>query len=97
MATGIVKWFNATKGYGFIQPDSGGKDVFVHISAVEKAGLSSLNEGAKVSYEEVSNRGKTSAENLRVGLISNSWACIVRRVGDISRRQSPAGVEPTGV
>jgi cold shock protein len=67
VATGIVKWFNATKGYGFIQPDSGGKDVFVHISAVEKAGLSSLNEGAKVSYEEVSNRGKTSAENLRVG------------------------------
>jgi CspA family cold shock protein len=52
VATGTVKWFNPTKGYGFIQPDSGGKDVFVHISAVEKAGLSSLNEGAKVSYEE---------------------------------------------
>jgi CspA family cold shock protein len=67
VATGTVKWFNPTKGYGFIQPDSGGKDVFVHISAVEKAGLSSLNEGAKVSYEEMSNRGKTSAENLRVG------------------------------
>ncbi len=66
MATGTVKWFNATKGYGFIQPDNGGKDVFVHISAVEKAGLSSLNEGAKVSYEEMSNRGKTSAENLKV-------------------------------
>ena len=65
MAIGTVKWFNATKGYGFIQPDSGGKDVFVHISAVEKAGLSSLNEGAKVSYEEVSNRGKSSAENLK--------------------------------
>jgi CspA family cold shock protein len=67
VATGTVKWFNSTKGFGFIQPDSGGKDVFVHISAVEKAGLSSLNEGAKVSYEEMENRGKTSAENLRVG------------------------------
>src|SRR5450759_4181375 len=66
VATGTVKWFNATKGFGFIQPDNGGKDVFVHISAVEKAGLSSLNEGAKVSYEEMENRGKTSAENLRV-------------------------------
>jgi CspA family cold shock protein len=49
VATGIVKWFNATKGFGFIQPDNGGKDVFVHISAVERAGLSNLNEGAKVS------------------------------------------------
>jgi CspA family cold shock protein len=67
VATGTVKWFNPAKGLGFIQPDSGGKDVFVHISAVEKAGLSSLNEGAKVSYEEKENRGKTSAENLRVG------------------------------
>ena len=66
MATGTVKWFNATKGYGFIQPDNGGKDVFVHISPVENAGLSNLNEGAKVSYE-MENRGKTSAENLRVG------------------------------
>lgn len=67
MAFGTVKWFNATKGFGFIEPDSGGKDVFVHISAVEKAGLSSLNEGDKVSYEIVQNRGKESAENLRVG------------------------------
>jgi CspA family cold shock protein len=67
VATGVVKWFNGPKGYGFIQPDNGGKDVFVHISAVEKAGLGSLNEGDKVSYEEVANKGKTSAENLRVG------------------------------
>jgi CspA family cold shock protein len=67
VAMGTVKWFNPTKGYGFIQPDNGGKDVFVHISAVEKAGLSSLNEGAKVSFDVVNNRGKDSAENLRVG------------------------------
>jgi CspA family cold shock protein len=67
VAVGTVKWFNATKGYGFIQPDTGGKDVFVHISAVEKAGLSSLNEGAKVSFEVTANHGKESAENLRVG------------------------------
>jgi CspA family cold shock protein len=66
VATGKVKWFNATKGYGFIQPDSGGKDVFVHISAVEKAGFSSLAEGAKVTFDVVQNRGKESAENLRV-------------------------------
>jgi CspA family cold shock protein len=64
MAKGTVKWFNATKGYGFIQPqDGGGKDVFVHISAVEKTGLSSLNEGQIVEYEELPNKGKTSAEN----------------------------------
>jgi CspA family cold shock protein len=67
VATGTVKWFNPVKGYGFIQPDNGGKDVFVHISAVEKAGLTTLSEGVKVSYEEKENRGKTSAENLRVG------------------------------
>ncbi len=66
MAMGTVKWFNPTKGYGFIQPDTGGKDVFVHISAVEKAGLSDLREGAKVSFEIVPNRGKESAENLRL-------------------------------
>jgi CspA family cold shock protein len=67
MPTGSVKWFNPTKGYGFIQPQSGGKDVFVHISAVERAGLSTLNEGQIVQYENVSNRGKESAENLKVG------------------------------
>ena len=63
---GKVKWFNATKGFGFIQPDTGGKDVFVHISAVEKAGLSNLNEGVKVSYDIVSDCGKESAGNLKV-------------------------------
>jgi CspA family cold shock protein len=62
-----VKWFNSTKGYGFIQPDGGGKDVFVHISAVERAGFTSLAEGAKINYEVQSNRGKESAENLRMG------------------------------
>ncbi|MDA9406511.1 MULTISPECIES: cold-shock protein [unclassified Bradyrhizobium] len=67
MAIGTVKWFNPTKGYGFIAPDNGGKDVFVHISAVEKAGFSSLAEGAKVSFDVVNNRGKDSAENLRIG------------------------------
>jgi CspA family cold shock protein len=66
MATGTVKWFNPTKGYGFIQPQDGSKDVFVHISAVERAGLSSLNEGQVVEYELVSNRGKQAAENLKM-------------------------------
>ena len=66
MATGNVKWFNPTKGYGFIQPTDGGKDVFVHISAVEQAGLSTLNEGQSIEYEIESNRGKESAVKLKV-------------------------------
>ena len=68
MATGTVKWFNPTKGYGFIQPSGGGsgRDVFVHISAVERAGLRTLNEGQSIDYEIESNRGKESAVNLRV-------------------------------
>ena len=65
MAVGTVKWFNAQKGYGFIQPDDGSKDVFVHISAVEAAGMGSLREGQKLSYDLVSDRGKTSAGNLK--------------------------------
>jgi len=67
MATGTVKWFNAVKGYGFIQPNDGSKDAFVHISAVERAGLDGLREGQKVEYELVTGRnGKTAAENLVV-------------------------------
>jgi CspA family cold shock protein len=66
MHKGTVKWFNPTKGYGFIKPASGDKDVFVHISAVERAGLRSLNDGQSVEYELVTNRGRTSAENLKV-------------------------------
>ncbi len=67
MTLGTVKWFNTQKGFGFIQPDDGGKDVFVHISAVERAGMHGLNEGQKVSFEVVANKrtGKSSAENLR--------------------------------
>ncbi|MBI4192003.1 MAG: cold-shock protein [Betaproteobacteria bacterium] len=66
MATGTVKWFNASKGFGFIQPDDGSKDVFVHISAVESAGLPTLNEGQKVQFELVKGKdGKTSAGNLK--------------------------------
>jgi cold shock protein len=66
VATGTVKWFNPTKGYGFVQPQGGGKDVFVHISAVERAGLGTLNEGVVIEYEIVSNRGKESAESIKV-------------------------------
>jgi CspA family cold shock protein len=67
MTQGTVKWFNSQKGFGFIQPDDGGKDVFVHISAVERAGMTNLNEGQKISYELVADRrsGKSSADNLR--------------------------------
>ena len=65
MATGTVKWFNTTKGFGFIQPEDGGKDVFVHISAVERAGLHSLNEGQRVSFELKEERGKTAAVDLK--------------------------------
>jgi len=65
MATGTVKWFNPTKGYGFIQPEDGSKDVFVHISAVEKSELSTLAEGQRVAFDVVSERGKTAAANLK--------------------------------
>jgi CspA family cold shock protein len=65
MATGTVKWFNATKGYGFIQPSDGSKDVFVHISAVERSDLGPLTEGQKVSYDVVNERGKSAAANLK--------------------------------
>jgi cold shock protein len=67
MSTGTVKWFNGQKGFGFIQPDDGSKDVFVHISAVERAGMNNINEGQKISYEVVADRrtGKSSANNLR--------------------------------
>jgi cold shock protein len=65
MATGVVKFFNSQKGFGFIQPNDGGTDVFVHISAVERAGMSGLNEGQKLSFDVVSERGKTAAANLQ--------------------------------
>ncbi|MBT5073230.1 MAG: cold-shock protein [Kordiimonadaceae bacterium] len=66
MATGTVKWFNPNKGYGFIAPDEGGNDVFVHISAVEKAGIDRLNDGQKVSYEVTDSRGKEAADDLKL-------------------------------
>jgi CspA family cold shock protein len=67
MATGTVKFFNTQKGFGFIQPDDGGKDVFVHISAVERAGMGGLAEGQKISYEVTMERGKSAATNLKAG------------------------------
>ena len=80
MAQGTVKWFNPTKGYGFIKPDDGGQDVFVHISAVEKAGYTNLAEGARISFEVTMKRGgKMSAENLRLGR------------GTISKIEPPGG------
>jgi len=67
MSVGTVKWFNTTKGYGFIQPQGGGRDVFVHISAVQRAGLNTLNEGQHIEFEVINNRqGRSSAENLKV-------------------------------
>lgn len=66
MNSGTVKWFNATKGFGFIQPDQGGQDVFVHISAVSRSGLKELNEGQKVSYDLTTDKGKTFAENIQL-------------------------------
>lgn len=66
MATGVVKWFNVTKGFGFIQPDDGGNDVFVHMSALKNAGYSTLDEGAKIEYELSSDRGRTFAADLRL-------------------------------
>jgi CspA family cold shock protein len=66
MTNGTVKWFNPTKGYGFISPEEGGSDIFVHISAVQRAGMDGLNEGQKLSYELATNKGKTSAVNLKI-------------------------------
>ena len=85
MPIGTVKWFNPTKGYGFIQPQGGGKDVFVHISAVERAGLNTLNEGQTVEYQEASNKGKTSAENLRGSTLN-----LFRRAPANNRRFNPS-------
>ncbi len=66
MTTGTVKWFNSTKGYGFIAPENGSQDVFIHISALEKAGLNSLDEGQKIKFDVVENRGKSAADNIEI-------------------------------
>jgi len=66
MASGVVKWFNSKKGYGFIQPDDGGKDIFVHITAVQEAGIKFLNDGQRISYDLADNKGKVNAVNLKV-------------------------------
>src|ERR1700722_10884604 len=86
MATGTVKWFNATKGFGFIQPTDGGTDVFVHISAVERAGMRDLNEGQKISYDVVADRstGKSSADNLK----PSGGGSLPSRASDWARRIS---------
>lgn len=66
MANGTVKWFNSNKGFGFIQPDQGGGDIFVHVNALDRAGISSLNEGQRISYELATNKGRTSAANIKL-------------------------------
>ena len=95
MATGTVKWFNATKGYGFIMPEDGGKDVFVHITAVQAAGLKGLNDGQKVSYEVAMERGKAAAIDLRperVGLSRTYRRPDARRhTGDGARKIAASG------
>ena len=88
MQKGTVKWFNPTKGYGFIRPSTGEKDVFVHISAVERAGLSTLNEGQTLEYELVTNRGKTSAENLE-GFVTRFSAGIRFKPAQTTRSPRP--------